>query len=224
MGCFFIPLLTLEYLGVGLRKTLPPPLFFGFQKGLGVLRMPQFSREIFLEGWPPPFLKSVNFYPPNHPPRAKGGMCIYCIWNYEDDWRWLKMEAKNIDLLCGNKSKPSTTRLLWPTPNAQISKSALDAGNWHNSPSNIRALHGWSTTARRTEPCLRIAWRPWMGGDVQSADVCIFFCGSLLVVLKRCSLWNFKLLNDRPWRLVKSPQKWSLPPIYSFWWPFLRVC
>ena len=193
MGCFFIPLLTLEYLGVGLRKTLPPPLFFGFQKGLGVLRMPQFSREIFLEGWPPPFLKSVNFYPPNHPPGQSGG-CVFIVFGNEDDWRWLKMEAKNIDLLCGNKSKPSTTRLLWPTPNAQISKSALDAGNWHNSPSNIRALHGWSTTARRTEPFLRIAWRPWMG-EMFKVQMFAFFLRFLAGCFKTMQLVKFQAVE-----------------------------
>ena len=34
----------------GVRQDITPATFFGFQKGWGVLRMPQFSREIFLEG------------------------------------------------------------------------------------------------------------------------------------------------------------------------------
>jgi len=104
------------------------------------------------------------------------------------------MEAKNIDLLCGNKSKPSTTRLLWPTPNAQISKSALDAGNWHNSPSNIRALHGWSTTARRTEPCLRIAWRPWMG-EMFKVQMFAFFLRFLAGCFKTMQLVKFQAVE-----------------------------
>ena len=125
MGCFFIPLLTLEYLGVGLRKTLPPPLFFGFQKGLGVLRMPQFSREIFLEGWPPPFLKSVNFYPPNHPPGQSGG-CVFIVFGImkmiEDDWRWKQKtlifsvgtRANQVQhACCGQPPTPRSPRARW---------------------------------------------------------------------------------------------------------------
>ena len=57
----FTPLLTLEYLGLGKKfqrhisqiKYYPQPGFWASKKGSGwggVLRMPQFSLEIFLEG------------------------------------------------------------------------------------------------------------------------------------------------------------------------------
>jgi hypothetical protein len=54
---------------------LSPTCFLGFQKEWrGVLRMPQFSREIFLERVkPPPFLIYFSFCPPHSPtPLLKG--------------------------------------------------------------------------------------------------------------------------------------------------------
>ena len=173
MGCFFIPLLTLEYLGVGLRKTLPPPLFFGFQKGLGVLRMPQFSREIFLEGWPPPFLKSVNFYPPNHPP-GKGGD-VYLL--YLELWRWLKMIEDGSKKHWSSLWEQEQTKYNTPVvANPQRPDLQERAGRWELAQLAIEhsraARVEYDSAAYRTVPSHSLA--PLDGGDVQSADVCIF--------------------------------------------------